>query len=940
MAEPTRKGVALWQGVVGTAHATYTLSHGITPGCILLSINPQPLGSFASEGDMIFDDGVSRIVLRDCKVLSLKRRGDTQQGFVDTVEILDHRWRWQLGAISGTFNLLDDNKKLIGWSIRSPTELAILCLRAMGETKFDINLPPGLSSTAGSLAFQLNPPWMGVVPITGTNPPVNWEGEIPACALASLCESFGRRVIYRWKDNSVLIDIPGRGSILPPGSIASESPSIRDSMRPSGVGVLGAPTRYQSRLLTEPVGEEWHGGIIPINQLSYAPVLPRVNQSIAIQGENLDAASPTIGLPPTGSYFVGIGKTGINPFANPAPHVDINSAVFEYVNAGGDTWTTVQNGLAVAINASPWGALVEAAPVSDGSIIRLTITGKPTVTDPEYIFFSWGTSIRLPLLTDVVVWDAFLLVAGSLNQRGWDYIAPPSAFVYGVQPVPGRLTRIEASQLAMKTVWRMFRIKANSDGSYPIIVPGYGALARRQQIVLEDTKVEQITPARDFVRESILTRELQDLSLNFYNGYSHNKPLAVFGEVAKLGRDVLLWPGSGRGPGLNSDPHQQLLLSFSVNPIQQTIYCGERYCFKIDGGRYIDPKLIVETGYTLRNANSNAFEQLVATLPLLQYADLSPYSTLQVGGRTPTGAEVLRNSNVATQAIVFSQGVIVPTPRRSPTAYKWRTYSDIQVGVIGQYDFGPLQRKVCKISGANFPPSAGAVFRVGLGVQGVNPFTAPVGAANAKVWSYTTVALDTYTIVAGNLVAQIQADADWNGYVQAELLDGTGDFWISLTGLVDGPDQYLFFEAAADVDAGEWTMNVTTPARLPFASETLSGFTYLEADPFMRARYYLQGMALQYIDELGQTSVYNGFEPIDVDGAIQQVTWEVDKDGGCSTTASVNNEHNIWVPPYPARRRTEFLQGNSNQPGTTSRGDIGRNFFAPVAGIPPTPRVV
>lgn len=939
MAEPTRKGVALWPGVIGEAHATYTLSHGISPGCILLSINPQPLGSFAAEGDMIFEDGVSRIVLRDCKVLSLKRRGDTQQGYVDTIEILDHRWRWQLGAISGTFNLLDDNKKLIGWSIRSPTELAVTLLAAMGETNYEINLPPGLDSTVGNLAFQLNPPWMGVVPVTGTNPPVNWEGEVPACALASLCESFGRRVIYQWKTGKVLIDIPGRGGPLPLGSISSESPSIRDSMRPSGVGVLGAPTRYQSRLLTEPVGEDWYGGIIPINQLSYCPVLPRVNQSIAIQGENLDAASPTVTLPPTGSYYVGIGKTGVNPFANPAPHVDLNSAVFEYVNAGGDTWLTVATGLAVAIGASPWGALVDAVPVNDGTITRLTITGKPTVTDPDYIFFSWGTSIRI-LLTDVVVWDAFLLQAGSLNARGWDYVAPPSGFIYGVQPVPGRLTRVEAAQLAMKTVWRQFRIKANSDGSYPIVVPGYGALARRQQLVLEDTKVEQITPARDFVRESILTRELQDLSLNFYNGYSHNKPLAVFGEVAKLGRDVLLWPGSGRAQGLNSDPHQQLLLSFSVDPIQQTIYCGERYCFKSEGGRYVDPKLIVETGYTVRNATSNAFEQLVATLPLPQYADLSPLTVVQAGGRTPTGAEVLRSSNVATQAIVFSQGVVVPTPRRSPTAYKWRTYSDIQVGVIGQYGFGPLQRKVCKIGGANFPPSAGATFRVGLGVQGVNPFTSATGAVNSKIWEYTTVPLDTYADVSADLVAQIEADIDWSGFVRAEVLDGTGNNWMSLTGLVDEPDQYLFFEASADVDAGEWRLEVTTAARLPFASETLAGFTYLEADPFMRARYYLQGMAAQYIDELGQTNVYNGFEPIDVDGAIQQVTWEVDKDGGCSTTASINNEHNIWVPPYPARRRAEFLQGQSNQPGTTSPGDIGRNFFAPVAGVPPTPRPV
>ena len=101
------------------------------------------------------------------------------------------------------------------------------------------------------------------------------------------------------------------------------------------------------------------------------------------------------------------------------------------------------------------------------------------------------------------------------------------------------------------------------------------------------------------------------------------------------------------------------------------------------------------------------------------------------------------------------------------------------------------------------------------------------------------------------------------------------------------------------------------------ATNVVKRVRLLEADAIMRAGYYLDGLKAQYITAAADTREYHGIVAIDVDGAISQVTWSAGP-GGASTTASVNTEHAIWFPPYPARRRAEFLgpaqQARLNEP--------------------------
>jgi hypothetical protein len=91
------------------------------------------------------------------------------------------------------------------------------------------------------------------------------------------------------------------------------------------------------------------------------------------------------------------------------------------------------------------------------------------------------------------------------------------------------------------------------------------------------------------------------------------------------------------------------------------------------------------------------------------------------------------------------------------------------------------------------------------------------------------------------------------------------------------------------------------------ANGNATGATALEADAHERARYYLEGLKAQYFYSNASTRQYNGIVLIDADGAIAQVTWSIGPNGA-ETTASRNTEHSVYVPPYPARRRAEFLR--------------------------------
>ena len=73
-----------------------------------------------------------------------------------------------------------------------------------------------------------------------------------------------------------------------------------------------------------------------------------------------------------------------------------------------------------------------------------------------------------------------------------------------------------------------------------------------------------------------------------------------------------------------------------------------------------------------------------------------------------------------------------------------------------------------------------------------------------------------------------------------------------------------------------------------------------------RANFHLAAIAEQYRNVETNDVTYAGILAIDLDGAVQQVTWKVG--GGPATTqASTNIEHNFAVPSYATRQLRETI---------------------------------
>jgi hypothetical protein len=733
-----RHGTATWPGAISIDSCTYTLSHGISPGTAILKMLPQD--SFPAEvGTLTIGDGIESVSLPDCKVDSMIVEHDGN-GFIWSLAILDRRWKWKdLGAISGAYNQLDPHSKLIPWTIRSPRELALLCLQAMGETRFEIDLPPGLDRAIGVMHGQLNPPHIGVRPVTGTNPPVNWEAIPPAQALAQLCEMFGRRAIYRASTDSILIAIPGQGASLPDGSVARESPSINSPETPSGVQVFGAPTRYQTLLnFDEAVGEEWDGSYVPINLLSYAPRYDgkvQISEAQATCGGN------------TNTFQAWIAGDGEDPITE--------GVLFESTT---NAASTAANDIAIAINLSVDPRVAGVVTAADDGNGKLTVTGVQVGVSFAFLARMSGTVSGTADFVDALV------QAAEPAGAGWSQSAPP--MFAGVRATD-RLTLEEARALAQKSVFRCYRLTLKApSGRGPLIVPGAGQMVRRQQIVLLDSQVEQVVPEDldpNLVNPRLAELDraaLQPAIINFYNGYSRDKPAVMYGRHAvqvALDNGFRFWRGNF---GLeNTQRDAQVFIPFQIDPIEQ-IVTFSTYVFQttgdVRGGVRYYPlgSPVLKTSVHVRDANTNALNRfnLWRLLP---------------------GMSGLTNFAV-------------------------RVHDDVQMEVVGKYN------------------------------------------------------------------------ANW----------------------------------------------------------TVAGAVALDVDAQLRAKYYLDGLAAQYLVEGGLAREYNGIRAVDCDGAIAQVTWEVGG-GGARTVASRNSEHSIYVPPYPARRRAEFL-APANQAAIAAAvrpPNLGRELF-------------
>ena len=591
-----RHGWASFLGLDFTRSAKYTISQGISPGVIYMTSHVQPQFP-ARVGDVFFTDEVESLVIPDCKLEQvIEERGD--QGRYWEVRILDRRWKWlQLGAISGMYNQLDPHGKLIPWTIKSPKEMATLCLEAMKEVGYQIDMPEGLES--GSIPesdFFLPGDF---APPTATNPPIEWYAVPPAQALQQLCDLFGRRIVYRLDTDTIWVVVPGSGAELPDGSIRAECPGIKSPPKTDIVAAIGSPTRFQVRLRMEAVGLEWDESWQPINSLSYAPIIDEAKQVTKLTFKN-----PPVNVLSIWTIF-------------------LNGYSFSKSFPAGTSLTTIVNYFVALINGcasthiAPY-VFAEATDPAGGILtLRGTQMGVPFVVKTDLALGGLATDPQPGFLAE-------LIQAASEGRKSWAYCPPP---LFPTVRATDRLTYQQAVDRARGCIWLTYRIvNLDASGEGTVEVPGYPEpIKRRQQLLLNETQVDQVVP--EAIDKDFVGVDGKALVVNYYNGYSRDKPAAVFGSISRFAehavyiasQDIVTAKTDQVHVPFSIDPVFQLVIFsdyvYTILPVAQVInfpLLGQQV---VEDGRIGEPELLLQTAVNIRDPETNQLLAFISAGP-------------------------------------------------------------------------------------------------------------------------------------------------------------------------------------------------------------------------------------------------------------------------------------------------------------------------------------
>jgi hypothetical protein len=229
-------------------YASFTFSRGVTPSIATLVCTPFD-GLDLPPSTLRFDYGNVSVQFPDSAIMAaFIRKRHMNKGWLWSVQVMDRRWRWAFGSISGEYNrrtpsgLIDPNNQ------KTPAQLAALCLNALGESGYNVSQMP-----------------------EGVFPYVNWQNVNPALALASLCDYVACEVVLNHLTNKVEIWPLGVGPGTQTG-FGELHQKYRYSPRnvPSAIEVHGGDSHFQNKLRLRAVGLDTDGQRL-IDNLSWKP---------------------------------------------------------------------------------------------------------------------------------------------------------------------------------------------------------------------------------------------------------------------------------------------------------------------------------------------------------------------------------------------------------------------------------------------------------------------------------------------------------------------------------------------------------------------------------------------------------------------------------------------------------------------------------------------
>lgn len=153
------------------------------------------------------------------------------------------------GVISGSYNVRQPDETFV--REKTPQELALILLAAMGETNANVSALPNAA-----------------------RPSVDWHGDNPASELDTLCGALGCVIaIDSNGSNLTRICRVGQGSSLPAGPYLGGSLGIEAKPAPRTILALGGKIVFQAQFATEAVGLDTDGKWKLPTDLSYTPAV-------------------------------------------------------------------------------------------------------------------------------------------------------------------------------------------------------------------------------------------------------------------------------------------------------------------------------------------------------------------------------------------------------------------------------------------------------------------------------------------------------------------------------------------------------------------------------------------------------------------------------------------------------------------------------------------
>lgn len=251
------QGYFSYPGIVQWEEVSFTDLSGISPSICNVRMYPQDDLPDA-EGDITFayyDQrfGQQTIVIKNCRidVASYERNSG---GKIINVRILDERWGWRYGGITGRYNYRNPNNWVDPGHEKTPRELATMCFKAMGfngKLNYDVSDLPN-----------------------DARPDINWDSSNPAQELAKLCDDLGCRIVPIRSTNTWKICVTGNGRQSLPNQwpYNDAGDGFDPAELPDFIQVVTGEKRFQVWLPLNPIGREINDlSLNSLYNLSYAP---------------------------------------------------------------------------------------------------------------------------------------------------------------------------------------------------------------------------------------------------------------------------------------------------------------------------------------------------------------------------------------------------------------------------------------------------------------------------------------------------------------------------------------------------------------------------------------------------------------------------------------------------------------------------------------------